>query len=86
MEPHYSMNDMKVKTTVLLEKSLLEEIDRLNPFRTRKDFLDQACKAYLKQLRRRVIDEELAKACAEPEAEDRSVSEEWEPVVSEGWR
>jgi len=86
MESHYSMNDMKIKTTVLLEKSLLEEIDRLNPFSTRKDFLNQACKAYLKQLRRRVIDEELAKACAESEAEDRSVSEEWGPIVLEGWR
>lgn len=86
MESHYSMNDMKIKTTVLLEKSLLEEIDRLNPFSTRKDFLNQACKAYLKQLRRRVIDEELAKACAESEAEDRFISEEWEPVVLEGWR
>jgi metal-responsive CopG/Arc/MetJ family transcriptional regulator len=86
MGSHYSMNDMKIKTTVLLEKSLLEEIDRLNPFSTRKDFLNQACKAYLKQLRRRVIDEELAKACAESEAEDRFISEEWEPVVLEGWR
>ena len=86
MESHYHVNDLKVKTTVLLEKSLLEEIDRLNPFNTRKDFLNQACKAYLKQLRRRAIDEELAKACAESEAEDRSVNEEWEPVVLESWR
>jgi len=86
MESHSSMNDTKIKTTVLLEKGLLEEIDRLNPFSTRKDFLNQACKAYLKQLRRRVIDEELAKACAESEAEDRFISEEWEPVVLEGWR
>jgi len=44
MEPRYSTGSPKVKTTVLFEKSLLEEIDEFNPFKTRKDFLDQACK------------------------------------------
>jgi metal-responsive CopG/Arc/MetJ family transcriptional regulator len=86
MGSHYSMSDLRVKTTVLLEKSLLEEIDKMNPFNTRKDFLNQACKAYLKQLRRRSIDEELARACAESETEDLSINEEWEPVVLEGWK
>ena len=75
------MNDTKIKTTVLLEKRLLDEIDELNPFNTRKDFLNQACKAYLKQLRRRSIDEQLARACADSEVEDLSISEKWEPVV-----
>jgi len=86
MEPRYSTGSPKVKTTVLFEKSLLEEIDEFNPFKTRKDFLDQACKIYLKELRRRVIDEKLAKACSEAEAEDRSVNEEWESVTLEGWK
>ena len=81
MESHYKMNDTKIKTTVLLEKLLLDEIDRLNPFMTRKDFLNQACKAYLKQLKRRSIDEQLARACADSEAEDLSFNEEWDPMV-----
>jgi len=86
MEPRYSTGSPKVKTTVLFEKSLLEEIDEFNPFKTRKDFLDQACKIYLKELRRRIIDEKLAKACSESESEDRSVNEEWEPIALEGWK
>jgi len=86
MEPRYSTGSPKVKTTVLFEKSLLEEIDEFNPFKTRKDFLDQACKIYLKELRRRIIDEKLAKACSESESEDRSVNEEWEPTALEGWK
>ena len=85
MEPHYSIRSPKVKTTVLFEKSLLEEIDELNPFKTRKDFLDRACKIYLKELKKIAIDEKLAKACSEAEAEDRSVNEEWEPIALEGW-
>ena len=86
METHYGTRSPKVKTTVLFEKSLLEEIDEFNPFNTRKDFLDQACKIYLKKLRRSVIDEKLAKACSESEAEDRFINEEWEPTVLEGWK
>ena len=38
METH----SRKIKTTVLFEKALLDEIDQYNPFATRKDFLDQA--------------------------------------------
>ena len=86
MEPRYSTGSPKVKTTVLFEKSLLEEIDEFNPFKTRKDFLDQACKIYLKELRRRVINEKLAKACSEAEVEDRSVNEEWGSITLEGWK
>ncbi|MBT3255999.1 MAG: hypothetical protein HN366_06020 [Deltaproteobacteria bacterium] len=86
MEPHYGTRSPKVKTTVLFEKRLLEEIDAFNPFKTRKDFLDQACKIYLKELRRRVIDDKLAKACTEAEAEDLSVNEEWETITLEGWK
>ncbi len=85
MEPHYSARSPKIKTTVLFEKRLLDEIDEFNPFNTRKDFLDQACKIYLKELRRRAIDEKLAKACSEAEAEDISVNEEWETIAPEGW-
>ncbi len=86
MESHYSAKSTKVKTTVLFEKNLLKEIDQFNPFQTRKEFLDQACKTYLRELRRRLIDEQLAKACSEAGDEDRSVNEEWEPITLEGWK
>ena len=85
MEVHLSTKNTKVKTTVLFEKNLIDEIDEINPFKTRKDFLDEACKCYMKQLRRKIIDEKLAKACSEAEAEDISVHEEWESVALEGW-
>jgi len=86
MEPHYSVRSPKVKTTVLFEKRLLEEIDEFNPFKTRKDFLDQACKIYLKELKRIAIDENLAKACSDAKAEDLSVNEEWETIALEDWK
>ena len=86
MESQYTTKSPKVKTTVLFEKNLLEEIDQLNPFQTRKEFLDQACKMDLKELKRRLIDEQLAKACSEAGYEDTSVNEEWEPFTLESWK
>jgi len=86
MESHYTQKSPKVKTTVLFEKNLLDEIDRFNPFQTRKEFLDQACKIYLKELRKRLIDEQLAKACSEASDEDSLINEEWEPAILEGWK
>jgi hypothetical protein len=81
-----SMKSTKIKTTILFEKGLLEEIDKFNPFQTRKAFLGEACKRYLNQLRQKTIDDKLAKACAEAEAEDRSVNKEWEPITLEDWK
>jgi hypothetical protein len=75
-----------VKTTVFFEKQLLYEIDQGNPFSTRKEFLVQACQHYLKELKRKRIDHDLAQACAEAEKEDLSVNEEWEPLTLEGWK
>jgi len=75
-----------IKTTILLEKNLLEEVDRLNPFPTRKAFLDRACKAYLLELRRKQIDKELEDACAEATGEDLAVHEEWQSVTMETWK
>ena len=86
MDSQCSTKSRKVKTTVLFEKNLLEEIDQFNPFQTRKEFLDQACKMYLKELRRRLIDEKLAKACLEASYEDTEVNEEWEPFALESWK
>jgi len=75
-----------VKTTIILEKNLLEEIDKYNPFKTRKEFLNKACITYLQNLRKKIIDDELAKACAEAAAEDEGVDEEWEPITLEAWK
>ena len=75
-----------IKTTISMEKHLLEEIDKHNPFPTRKDFLNQACRAFLKELRRKVIDEKLAEACRNSNAEDSTVNEEWESITLERWK
>ena len=80
-----SLYSSKVKTTVLLDKTLLEDIDRFNPFSTRKIFLDQACKAYLRELKRKQINDKLGAACAEAAAEDAAVNEEWEQITLETW-
>ena len=82
METH----SRKIKTTVLLEKALLDEIDQHNPFATRKEFLDQACKAYLHELRRKFINDQLAVACAEAADEDSAVNKEWESITLEAWK
>ena len=74
-----------VKTTVLFEKKLLEAIDQYNPFPTRKEFLDKACRAFIRELRRAVIDRELAAACAESASEDMLVNEDWEEASLENW-
>jgi hypothetical protein len=75
-----------LKTTIILDRELLEEIDRYNPFATRKEFLDQACRAYLWEVRRRSIDEKLAEACKEAGTEDMAVNEDGEVVALEGWK
>lgn len=74
-----------VKTSVFFDRSLLEEVDRYNPFQTRKDFLDHACRVYLQQLRRKEIDEHLAAACSEAEKEDTALNKEWEAITLEKW-
>ncbi len=86
MKSQNTARNSKVKTTVLFEKNLLEEIDQFNPFQTRKEFLDQACKNYLKNIKRRVIDDQLAKACSQAGDEDLAVNEEWEPITMEVWK
>jgi metal-responsive CopG/Arc/MetJ family transcriptional regulator len=79
-------HNRKIKTTVLFEKALLDEIDQYNPYTTRKEFLDQACKAYLHELRRKFINDQLAAACAEAADEDSAVNEEWETITLEAWK
>lgn len=75
-----------VKTTVFFDKQLLYEIDRSNPFSTRKEFLVRACRHYLAEVQRKRIDQELAQACAEARDEDLAVNEDWEPAAREDWR
>jgi len=74
-----------VKTTVIFDQPLIQEIDRINPFSTRTEFLVRASKEYLEKLKQRVIDEQLASACAEAAEEDRLVSDEWETITLETW-
>jgi len=81
-----AIQQRKLKTTILLDRDLLKEIDSHNPFSTRKEFLDQACRAYLVELRRRYIDKKLAEACKEAYKEDVAANEEWEEVTLEGWK
>ena len=75
-----------VKTTVFFEKQLLYEIDQSNPFSTRKEFLVRACRNYLQEVKRKRIDQDLSRACAEAQKEDLAVNEEWEPTTLEGWK
>ena len=41
------MISRKIRTSFLRNKDLVEEIDRMNPFATRREFLHRACKACL---------------------------------------
>jgi metal-responsive CopG/Arc/MetJ family transcriptional regulator len=74
-----------VKTTIIFDQSLVEEIDRINPFPTRTEFLARASKEYLEKLKRKAVDEQLAAACAEAADEDRQLNDEWENVTLETW-
>jgi len=74
-----------VKTTVIFDPSLIHEIDRVNPFSTRTEFLARASEEYLEKLKRRTIDEQLAAACTEAGEEDRLENAEWESATLETW-
>jgi metal-responsive CopG/Arc/MetJ family transcriptional regulator len=80
------VKDEKIRTTVIMDRSLVEEIDRLNPFSTRKEFLDRACKSYIMGLKRQKIDEQLSTACSQAAIEDSEVNEEWEAITLENWK
>ena len=74
-----------VKTTVIFDQNLIDEIDRLNPFPTRTEFLARASREYLEKLKRSATDQQLAAACAEAAEEDRLENDEWENVTLETW-
>jgi len=75
-----------VKTTVIFDQSLIDEIDRINPFPTRTEFLARASKEYLKKLKHEAIDKQLALACTEAAKEDLLENDEWENVTLETWQ
>ena len=74
-----------VKTTIIFDQSLIHEIDRINPFPTRTEFLARASKEYLDKLKHKAIDEQLAAACAKADGEDRLENDEWESVTLDAW-
>ena len=80
-----SLTHVGIKTTVIFDQSLIDEIDRINPFPTRTEFLARASKEYLKKLKQKTIDEQLAAACAKAAEEDRLENDEWENVTLETW-
>jgi len=80
-----TIQDNTRKTSISLDKHLLEEIDRLNPFPTRKAFFQQACRDYLEDLKRRTVYRKLADACAESAAEDTAENRQWEDATLENW-
>jgi metal-responsive CopG/Arc/MetJ family transcriptional regulator len=80
-----SLHRNKLKTSVILDRNLIKEIDQHNPFPTRKEFLDNACREYLGQLRRKHAYEQLAAACAASVDEDKEVNEDWEVTSLEHW-
>jgi metal-responsive CopG/Arc/MetJ family transcriptional regulator len=82
VKPHLNES---VKTTVILDQALIEEIDRMNPFPTRKEFFAHPSREYLENFKHKAIDEQLAEACAEAEKEAHQVSAEWENITLETW-
>jgi hypothetical protein len=82
MKPHARAG---VKTTVIFDQSFIDQIDRINPFPTRTEFLARASKEYIEKIKHRAIDKELAAACAEAPDEDRLVNNEWEGITLETW-
>ncbi len=74
-----------IKTTLIFDQSLIDEIDRSNPFSTRTEFLARASREYLEKLRYRAINEQLAADCAEAAEEDRRENDEWEGATLETW-
>ena len=75
-----------VKTTTVIDKALLEDIDQVNPFKTRREFFEHACRYYLRDLRKKWIDEQLENACRQSADEDEAINSEWENITLETWK
>ena len=79
-------NHEMVKTTTPIHKVLLDEIDQINPFRTRREFFEEACRHYLQTLKRKLVNQQLEEACRESADEDILENAEWERTTLEGWK
>lgn len=75
-----------VKTTTPIHKMLLDEIDQVNPFKTRREFFEEACRHYLKALKRKIIYQQLEEACRESADDDSMENTHWEETTLESWK
>ena len=81
-----SRNNEMVKTTTPIHKMLLEEIDQVNPFKTRREFFEEACRHYIETLKRKLVYQQLEEACRESAEEDLLENADWEKTTLEGWK
>ena len=75
-----------VKTTTPIHKMLLDEIDQVNPFRTRREFFEEACRHYLQAIKRKLVYQQLEEACRESANEDLLENADWDQVVLDDWK
>ena len=80
------INPEIVKTTTPIQKILLDEIDQVNPFRTRREFFEKACRQYLQTLKREKAYKQLEEACRDSAGEDVLENNEWERTTLEAWK
>ena len=81
-----SRNHEIVKTTTPIHKMLLDEIDQVNPFRTRREFFEEACRHYLQELKRKLAYQQLEEACRESADEDILENADWEQTTLGDWK
>ena len=79
-------NHETVKITTPIQKILLDEIDQINPFKTRREFFEEACRHYLQALKRKLVYQQLEEACRESADKDILENADWERTTLEGWR
>ena len=79
-------NQETIKTTTPIQKMLLDEIDRANPFKTRREFFEEACRQYLQALKRKSVYRQLEEACLESAEEDLLENADWEKITLEDWK
>ncbi len=79
-------NNEMVKTTTPIHKVLLNEIDQVNPFKTRREFFEEACQHYLRELKRQAVYKQLEDACIQSATEDLAENDQWEPAMIEAWK
>lgn len=75
-----------VKITTPIHKPLLDEIDQVNPFKTRREFFEEACRHYLQARKRKMVYQQLEEACRESANEDLLENADWDQVSLENWK